>query len=129
MIEIIDKEPFEKMSRLLEKLTSQMNSCSGDKCPQFNQLKVKQNLFMTIAGAFVAVLIGISTMAHIELKSFKEQIHSSEINVVGKRADLSRQVYELKNDVNELCNHVKNNNAQLNRLEVDVERLKVKFQQ
>lgn len=123
------KDPFEKMQSLLEKLVTQSSSCLEDKCPQVNQLRVKQNLFMTIAGVFVTILIGISTSAHVEINNFKEYIHAAEILSVSKEVDLLRQVKTLNHNVSELYDCTKNNSIQLNKLEVNIERLKVKLQQ
>ena len=121
-----NKEPFEEVQLLLEKLIKHTNTCSGDKCSQFSQLKAKQNLFITIAGVFVTILIGISTWAHVELSSFKEHIHITEINLASEGADLSRQVQGLSSDVNKICTAIENNNCRLNSIKLDVERLKVK---
>ena len=120
-----DREPFEKVQQLLEEFINHSNSCLGDKCPQYNQLKVKQNLFMSIAAVLVVTLIGISTMAHVELGSFKEHIHVAEITSVSKEADLSRQVQDLNEDVSELYGYTKSNCSQLNKLKIDIERIKV----
>lgn len=121
------KDPFEKMQIVLEKLVSQPNSCLEDKCPQVNQLKTKQNLFMTIAGIFVTVLISISFLAHIEINDFKEQAHLTEVSSISKEVDLSRQVKTLNSNFLELYNHTKNTDFRLNKLEVDIERLKTKL--
>jgi len=122
------KDPFEKMQFLLEKLVSQSGSCLGDKCPQFNQLKVKQNLFIAIAGAFVAALIGISASAHIEINNFKDQFHSTKVLSVSKEVDLSRQVKTLNYNFLELYNHTKKADLRLNKLEINIEHLKTKLQ-
>ncbi len=121
------EEPFEKMEILLDKLIAQSGTCLGDKCPQFSQIKVKQNVFMTIILAFITILIGVSTISHIELGSFKEYIHVAELSAAGAEADLSRQVKGLIIETNKMCTKIKINNNQLNRIKLDVERLKVKL--
>lgn len=121
------EEPFEKMEILLDKLIAQSGACLGDKCPQFNQIKVKQNVFMTIILAFITILIGVSTISHIELGSFKEHIHVTELSAAGTEADLSRQVKGLIIEANKICTAIKVNTCQLNKIKLDVERLKVKL--
>jgi len=124
MIDEVNK-PFEKMQYLLEKLVIQSSSgvCSGDRCSQYNQLKVKQNLFFTIVMALISILIGVSTFTHFELNSFKAQIHVSELGFVGEESRLTSQVQRLNCDVVSLSAEVKDNNSQLNNIKVSIESL------
>ncbi len=123
------EEPFEKMEMLLDKLIAQSGTCLGDKCPQFNQIKVKQNVFMTIILAFITILIGVSTISHLELGSFKEYIHGAELSAAGVEADLSRQVKGLISEADKMSTKIRANNCQLNKIKLDVERLKVRLPQ
>ena len=124
MIDEVNK-PFEKMQYLLEKLVIQSSSgvCSGDKCLQYNQLKVKQNLFFTIVMALISILIGVSTFAHFELNTFKAQIHTSELGFVSEESRLIGQVQRLNCDIVSLDAEVKDNNSQINNIKINIESL------
>ena len=127
-VTLMDKlEPFEKLPYLLEKLILQ-SACSGDKCPQFNQIKVKQNLFITIILTFIMILIGVSTWVHVETDNLEAYVHATEITSISKQVDLSRHVQGLDTEIKDLDSCIKDHSSQLNCLNVEVEKIKLKVE-
>lgn len=118
---------YDVLQTLFEKFTKTSNvvvGCLGENCPQFSQIKAKQNLFVTIMITLITILVGISVNAHIELSKFKEKSYMSEIGVAAKRSDLTRQIESLSSSVSNNILVLKKQDERLDNLKLDVERIK-----
>lgn len=125
MVNVETRDVYDVLQNLFEEFTKKTTtSCLGESCPQFSQIKVKQNLFITIIVSLIVILVSISTYTYIELNDFKESSYLNKIDIATKRADLSRHVKELSVKIDNNVLILKDYDDKLDSLSLDIERIK-----